>query len=139
MQTKDKVYERDIALLVPAARTATHDSAAQDIRQFQSPVRITLNTAKASAGINPTLTPTITHADAEDGDFVAMDPQPVWHDEDGNVVTAVTAAADQCISCLVDPRDTDGFIKLHGAVAGANASYVDSATMAVTDLYPVES
>lgn len=136
METQDKVFQRDLPVFVPAARTATHTSDPLDLRKCHSPARLTLNSAKASAGTNPTLTPTVLSAKTEDGPFVAMATQPVWHDEDGNVVTAITDAADVCCSCLVQASEC--VIELRCTVAGANASYVDSATLAVTDLYPLE-
>jgi len=136
MLKKDLVFLRVMQWLKPGAKTTTNGntSAALDVRQFEA-VMVTFNCAKASAGTLPTMTPGIVHSDAEAGSYAAL-TGVTWLDEDRAEVDEVTDAADVAACAIIDVRDTDGWIKFAGAIAGANASFDNGVTVHVLDKYP---
>jgi hypothetical protein len=112
-------------LLKPAARTTTAGgtTALEDLRQTSGPVAYLLDSAKASAGTTPTLTPKLVHASAANGSPADI-ADVEWLNEAGVEVTVITDSADPgVLVAVIDPRETDGFVGFVGTIAGANASY----------------
>ena len=130
---KDGIKE----LLKAASRTTTQGgtTALEDVRQLGM-VAYILDSAKASAGTTPTLTPTLVHASASNGTPVNLGV--TWYNESGVPVTAITDAADPgALIAFVDPRETDGFVGFVGTIAGANAAYTYSVVRLAVPLGPV--
>jgi len=108
-------------LLKAASRTTTNGgtTALEDVRQL-GPIVYVLDSAKASAGTDPTLTPTLVHADASNG--TPVDLGVTWYNEAGEAVTEITDAADPgALYAYVDPRETDGFVGFVGTIGGTNS------------------
>jgi hypothetical protein len=134
--TKDGIKE----LLKAASRTTTigGTTTLEDVRQL-GVIAYILDSAKASAGTTPTLTPTLVHASAANG--TPVDLEVTWYNEAGEEVTEIGGATDPgALIAFVDPRQTDGFVGFVGTIAGTNnPAFTYSVVRLAMPLGPVPS
>lgn len=98
-----------VELAAMAVRTSTLTATGVDVRGYNSPCQVILQSSAATAGTNPTLNVKLQHSDAIGGTYA---------DITGATFAQLTAAADVTQMITIKPSETGGFIRVVGTIGG---------------------